>query len=133
MASYLLLQRWAHSIRLLCVTLSIDGGDFTSTLGPVVYSFPKKALPLVTPFLLTAATIPAFGMRHKTTLLTVRSVPAFYSLVCFLVPPLGLWIKEIIFSYIYIYSRSIRNPQLSVWWEFFVVQQDLEVQIKIAC
>lgn len=126
MASYFPLQRRAHSICFLCVILSVDGRDFTSTLGPVLYSFPKKALPLVCPFRIIAATIPAFGMKHKTTLLTIRFVPTFYSLVCFALPPLGQWIKEITFSNLYTLSLSVRKPQLSVWWEFVVVQQDLK-------
>lgn len=111
-ASYFHLQRWALSLCLLCVMLSRDGHDLTSAPGPAVYSFPKKALPLVFPFLIIAATIPAFGMKHKPNY--------YYTCASFLQPLLfcastsGTWNKEVTFSNIYTHSLGIRKTQQSV-------------------
>lgn len=95
-----------------------------------VFISKESSLPLVFPFLIIAATIPAFGMKHKTALLTIRSDPTFYSLVFFVLLPLGQGIKEITCSNIYTHGLSIRKIQLNVWWEFLLFNRIWKVQMK---
>lgn len=121
MASHFLLQRWAHSICFLCVLLSVDSSDFipTPTLSASGVFISKKRTATSFRLSYNSRNNARFGMKRKT-LLTIKSVPTFYSLVPFVRPPRHSGLK-LSFSNTYTHGLSIRKTQPCVWWEFFVI------------